>query len=649
MASERPYLSVVATARNDDHGGNLLRRMQIFVNGLIAQAKRYDLTTELVLVEWNPPDDKPSLEEAIQWPRQLGPVTIRSITVGPDIHGQLRFSKVLPLYQMLAKNVGIRRARGEFVLATNIDILFSDELFEFLAKRDLQQGTMYRIDRSDATSDVPPEASIEDQLKYCETHLIRINAREGSRRVTGDGRRILESDDIVPADSGISLGVGWSELQGGDVNYRLALAEATLLVDPQPEQSDLWLRLEMGLGATLPAPLRLSAWSDGEPLGVAEVTGPGWLCIPRAASSDRSQEVRLYADRGPEWDPRTPPYQVIECSWEPPQGEPEETSWGAPGPPQPTSPPALKMGPGWYGVEYSKQERFRWAASGCELLVGPSLIPEWSLRAELEPGPAVGFGAIHVQIRDDSDRVVSTAVVQGRRVATFSLSASPERAARYRLFAAFGDTPVEIDGDGRLMHLRLFSAEWAPQTARDPGEAQIQTAQAAVLHCAEKIFRLEPLEESASAQAQLQPPHTNGCGDFTLMARDDWFDLRGYPEFDLFSMHLDAVLCMSAHYGGIREDLLEPPKRIYHIEHAVGSGFTPEGNRKLQSRLAASGIKSLDWREVFEWERQMARFRSPMIFNRQNWGLASSSLPERIREDADQETQLQTRDGLGLA
>ena len=29
---------------------------------------------------------------------------------------------------MIAKNVGIRRARGEFVLATNIDILFSSEL-----------------------------------------------------------------------------------------------------------------------------------------------------------------------------------------------------------------------------------------------------------------------------------------------------------------------------------------------------------------------------------------------------------------------------------------------------------------------------------------------------------------------------------------
>ena len=35
------YLSVVVTARNDDHGGNLLSRMQAFVSGWIGQARRY--------------------------------------------------------------------------------------------------------------------------------------------------------------------------------------------------------------------------------------------------------------------------------------------------------------------------------------------------------------------------------------------------------------------------------------------------------------------------------------------------------------------------------------------------------------------------------------------------------------------------------
>ena len=54
-ASTPPYLSLVVTTRNDDHGGNALGRMQAFVSGWIAQAKRYDIPSELIVVEWNPP------------------------------------------------------------------------------------------------------------------------------------------------------------------------------------------------------------------------------------------------------------------------------------------------------------------------------------------------------------------------------------------------------------------------------------------------------------------------------------------------------------------------------------------------------------------------------------------------------------------
>ncbi len=81
---------------------------------------------------------------------------------------------------MMAKNAGIRRARGRFVLATNIDIIFSDELVGFLAERKLEPRRMYRIDRHDVMSDVPIDG-IDEQLAYCRTHhhLIRINAREG--------------------------------------------------------------------------------------------------------------------------------------------------------------------------------------------------------------------------------------------------------------------------------------------------------------------------------------------------------------------------------------------------------------------------------------------------------------------------------------
>jgi len=118
--------------------------------------------------------------------------------------------------------------------------------------------------------------------------------------------------------------------------------------------------------------------------------------------------------------------------------------------------------------------------------------------------------------------------------------------------------------------------------------------------------------------------HTNACGDFTLLARQHWFDLRGYPEFDLFSMNLDSVFCATAHHGGAPEEMLEEPMRIYHIEHGSGSGWTPEGQAKLFERIAAKGLSFVDNEEVLMWTAQMYRLNAPMIFNHEDWGWRDS-------------------------
>ncbi len=124
--------------------------------------------------------------------------------------------------------------------------------------------------------------------------------------------------------------------------------------------------------------------------------------------------------------------------------------------------------------------------------------------------------------------------------------------------------------------------------------------------------------------------HTNTCGDFTLMAREHWFELRGYPEFDLYSFNIDSVLCYTAHHAGFREEMLRDPMRCYHIEHGLGSGWTPEGQAKLFDRLRASGVSCVDYPGVVLWVDQMRRFNSPMIFNLENWGLSGFELPERV-------------------
>ena len=167
------YLSIVATTRNDNHGGDLLKRTCAFMNSVYVQAKKHALPLELIIVEWNPPTDKPLLKEVLPQPPKDVPVSLRIITVPKELHDTYRFSDSLPLYQMIAKNVGIRRAKGEFVLCTNIDILFSDANFKVLADRNLEEGNFYRANRCDVPKEVMQYDTLEEQLKYCKKNILR--------------------------------------------------------------------------------------------------------------------------------------------------------------------------------------------------------------------------------------------------------------------------------------------------------------------------------------------------------------------------------------------------------------------------------------------------------------------------------------------
>ena len=330
-----PALSIVATARNDDHGGDLLGRMQWFVDCLDALCERHRLAAELVLVEWNPPADRAPLSEALRWPRSHRACGVRIITVPHEVHRRFKHSEALPLFQMIAKNAGIRRARGDYVLASNVDVLFSDELVRFLASGSLRSGRLYRAERCDVPATPPDVPSVDALLAWCAGNVIRVNARDATiNLVTGDRHTI-----------------------------------------------------------------------------------------------------------------------------------------------------------------------------------------------------------------------------------------------------------------------------YVPGTRR----------------------------------ARL---HTNACGDFQLMAARHWWELRGYPEFETYSMHLDSVLSFMAHFGGAREEVLPDPMRVYHFEHA--GGWTPDAARTktLDTRLEKAGIPQLAHATFDAWAREMTRSEQPIIFNDEDWGLANDELDEEhvVRASWEAET-----------
>lgn len=193
----KPYLSLVATSRNDEHGGNTLYRTQIFVDSFLEQCERYRIPAELIIVEWNPPSDKAPLAEAIEWTKQSEWTSCRIITVPWERHVLFTHGRSLPLFQMIAKNVGIRRAKGDFILATNIDILLSNELMEHLATRPLRADRMYRADRYDIDSSIPKDVPLDEKLEFARNNIVRKNRRLQPRELVAMQDAEAPLDEIV--------------------------------------------------------------------------------------------------------------------------------------------------------------------------------------------------------------------------------------------------------------------------------------------------------------------------------------------------------------------------------------------------------------------------------------------------------------------
>ena len=379
MLKNKPYLSVVATSRNDGHGGNALWRTQHFVSGLAAQALAFEIPVELILVDWNPPADKSDLADALEWPKNNPYFHYRVVQVPAAYHQQFQFADKLPLFQYLAKNVGIQRAQGEYVLATNIDILFSDKLMEFI-KAGLQPGHSYRVDRFDMEPNIPDNLPFSEILEYAENHILRVNGARG----TFSYKQIHEDKKI-----------------GFLGNF---------------------LRSCMVF------------------LGYVLKNFKYYITMPK-----------------------------------------------------------------------SIQQLFK---------------------------PKMGF------------------------------------------------------------YENLYSL---------------------LFH----IKRQAGLEKTIL--------HTNACGDFTLLSKKDWDSLKAYPEWALYSWHIDSIVIYQAYHNGIKMVNLDSSHRIYHIEHGQGSGWTPEGANLLFNRLDKNGIEYLDdddLEELFFQQIVNKKNNVKTVYN-QTWGAPDVVFPEK--------------------
>lgn len=368
-----PLVSFVATSRNDDHGGDVLRRTQSFVDGVARQANRHKVATELVLVDWNPPGARAPLADVIDWPKGTEHFTARVVVVPLGVHARVRHSEKLAMFQMIAKNVGIRRARGRYIAATNIDIIFSDELFQGLTAEAMRPGVLYRSDRWDIPNEIQLEPDFDKLLQRARSSPMRKNLV--------DGTYVLK---------------------------------------------------------------------DGE-------------------------------------------------------------------------------------FKNSTQDRI-----------------DWMILNQLDD--AIGRAQEFINVRKNYEQ-----------------------------------------GAALLEEIRT---RMIPQSRRN--------------------YKIPPL-------------HTNGCGDYTLMAREDWFRLRGYPEWNVFSWAIDSVFIYQAHYNGYAVVELPADQTHYHIEHDYGSGWTPDGASTLWTRLDQRCIPYLKYAEtmeIFHDLRERGEDGDFVVYNGLDWGFAADDLPD---------------------
>ena len=375
---ENPLISFVATSRNDDHGGDVLHRTQSFVNGLAKQASRHKVPVELVLVDWNPPEPRAPLMDVLDWPEGSELFGAKVVTVPRSLHASLRNSTQLAMFQMIAKNVGIRRAKGNYICATNIDIIFSDELFRWLGGGELSPGAVYRSDRWDMPNEIQLEEDFDCLLMRARDEAIRKNLI--------DGTYVRENGKFVAAT----------------------------------------------------------------------------------------------------------------------------------------------------------QERIDW------------MVLNWV---------------------DDHAKEMENLLKSGQTKAALTIL----KDLRHRLL---------------------------PQVRKN---------------------FLAPVL------------HTNACGDFTMLSRDDWFKIRGYPEWHVFSWAIDSIFLFQAYYNGLRSENLPADHTHYHIEHDYGSGWTPDGETTLWNRMDDRCVPYFSYEDtmmLIREQQETAENDGIILYNGLDWGFANENLPTQITAGA---------------
>lgn len=233
MSPTPPYLSIVLAARNDNYGGDFNSRLHNCVHWLANLVEENKLPTELLIVDYNPVEENEPLLKIINWPANRNYLTIRFVHVPQETHVQLvnpAVRKTVPMFEFVAKNMGVRRAKGEYILCTNCDILFHPQLIEFIAQQCLDKQSYYRAERYDYHKiDRYDFHNMEATLRSIQQKVFRIflkihsyDLRWGENAFEITFQRMRHSLQVFLNYNSVKAKTLWM-LLGMEVNYRTFL------------------------------------------------------------------------------------------------------------------------------------------------------------------------------------------------------------------------------------------------------------------------------------------------------------------------------------------------------------------------------------------------------------------------------------------
>lgn len=136
----RPPVAAVMVGRNDDYMSDFAERLYATIEWNI----RY-LIDEVIFVEWNPPAGRDLLAHELTKRFK----SLRAYVVPSEIHERICENARVPLLEYHAKNVGIRRARSPWILATNADAALGLDTINTLLNSDLDPSVAWTAERVD--------------------------------------------------------------------------------------------------------------------------------------------------------------------------------------------------------------------------------------------------------------------------------------------------------------------------------------------------------------------------------------------------------------------------------------------------------------------------------------------------------------------